>query len=158
MSQSNPPQLVNLHYSNVMDWLVLNGFIPSGTNSTGTTPQCVIDIDIQFAKLHFTENKVASVPPEIVCLIKGDINYMDATAVYAFLEKTEGKGCARNMFGLFKSEALKSWWNLLRSWEVGNLHLSHAINMLVKLLAHDVPYLQRKFQAAEKTVRTIDNR
>lgn len=158
MSEFNPSQLVNLHYSNVMDWLVLNGFVSPRIESTGTTPQCVIDIDIQFAKLHFTENKVASVPPEITCLMKSDITYVDATSIYNFLEQSEGKGCPRNIFGLFKSEALKSWWNLLRSWEKGNLHLSHAVNTLVKFLGHDIPFLQRKFQAAEKTVRTIDNR
>ena len=158
MSNFTPSQLINLHYSNVMDWLVTNELINTRMDNNDTTPQCVINIDIQFAKLHFSENKVASVPPEILHLMKGDITYYDAMTIFTFLEQSEGKGSARNVLGYFKSEALKSWWNLLRSWEKGNLHLIHAVSTLVKFLAHDEPNLQRRFEAAEKTVRTIDNR
>jgi hypothetical protein len=158
MLDYTPTQLVDIHYSNVPDWLIANSLVAAKNDNCGTTPQDVINIDIQFAKLHFSENKVASVPPEITQLLKGEISYVDALTIFAFLEQSEGTGSARNVFGLFKTEALKSWWTLLRSWEKGNLHLSHASATLVRRLSQDEPNLQRKFQAAEKTVRTIDNR
>lgn len=158
MLNYTPTQLVDIHYSNVPDWLIANNLVPPKNENSGTTPQDVINIDIQFAKLHFTENKVAGVPPEITHMLKGEISYVDAMAIFSFLEQSEGTGSARNVFGLFKTEALKSWWTLLRSWEKGNLHLSHASTILVRHLSQDEPNLQRKYQAAERTVRTIDNR
>lgn len=158
MTEFKPSQIVNLHYSNVMSWLLFNDLLSPNNGNHSASPQDIIDIDIQFAKLYFTENKVSSIPEEISSLIKGDITYVDAKTIYSFLERTEGRGSAKNVFGLFNSEAIKSWWTLLRSWEMGNLHICHAVNTLVKRLGIDEPNIERKYQAAEKTFRTIDNR
>jgi CDK5 regulatory subunit-associated protein 3 len=158
MSEYRPTRIVNLHYTNVMDWMLSSNLVNPKIVNPGTSPQDVIDIDIQFAKLYFTENKVASVPKEISNLIAGSITYIDAKKIYSFLEQTEGRGSAKNIFGLYNSEALKSWWTLLVSWVTNNLHIAHAVNTLVKRLGIDEPNLQRKYQATEKIFRTIDNR
>lgn len=158
MEEFNQPQVVHLHYSNILDWLQQKGLVTSRPGSYGGSGQDVVDIDIQFAKLHFTENKVSAVPDEISALVRSDITYIDAQAVFKFLEQSEGRGSAKNMFGLFNSAAIKSWWTLLRSWENGNLHIQHAVNILVQRLGVDEPNLERKHQAAEKIIRTIDNR
>lgn len=140
-----------------MEWfLLLNVVSPKPTS--GASAQDVVDINIQFARLHFTENKVASVPDEIAALVKGEITYLDATIIYSFLERTEGRGSAKNIFGMFHSEAIKSWWTLLRSWEVGNTHIHHGVKTLVSRFGVEEPNIERKYQAAEKIFRTIDNR
>ena len=158
MSEYHPTRIVNLHYTNVMDWMLSSNLVNPKTGNPGASPQDVIDIDIQFAKLYFTENKVASVPKEISTLVAGSITYIDAKKIYSFLEQTEGRGSAKNMFGIYNSEALKSWWTLLVSWVTNNLHIAHAVNTLVKRLGIDEPNLVRKYQATEKIFRTIDNR
>ena len=152
-----PPQIINIHYSNVTEWFLLLNVV-SPKLVSGASAQDVVDIDIQFARLHFTENKVASVPDDIASLVRGDITYLDASVIYSFLERTEGRGSARNIFGMFHSEAIKSWWTLLRSWEVGNTHIHHAVKTLVSRFGTDEPNIERKYQAAEKIFRTIDNR
>lgn len=158
MSEYHPTRIVNLHYTNVMDWMLSSNLVNPKTGNPGASPQDLIDIDIQFAKLYFTENKVASVPKEISTLVAGSITYIDAKKIYSFLELTEGRGSAKNIFGLYSSEALKSWWMLLVSWVTNNLHIAHAVNTLVKRLGIDEPNLERKYQATEKIFRTIDNR
>ena len=97
-------------------------------------------------------------PDDIASLVRGEITYLDATVIYSFLERTEGRGSARNIFGMFHSEAIKSWWTLLRSWEVGNTHIHHAVKTLVARFGTEEPNIERKYQAAEKVFRTIDNR
>lgn len=158
MAEYRPTRIVNLHYTNVMDWMLSSNLVNPRSGKPGASPQDIIDIDIQFAKLYFTENKVASVPKEISTLVAGSITYIDAKKIYSFLEQTEGRGSAMNIFGMYNSEALKSWWTLLLSWVTNNQHIAHAVNTLVKKLGTDEPNLERKYQATEKIFRTIDNR
>mmetsp|Transcript_33489 Transcript_33489/g.31963 ORF Transcript_33489/g.31963 Transcript_33489/m.31963 type:complete len:459 (+) Transcript_33489:185-1561(+) len=151
--------VVNIHYSNVMEWLQLNNFIPvPKNNGNSTSPQDIIDIDIQFAKSHFIGTKKAQLPENISTMLACDVTYFDARTILQYLVKTDGYGSERNIFGMFNSDALKSWWTLLRSWEKGNLHLVHAVAALVKMMGCDKPNIERKFRAAEQSVRTIDNR
>lgn len=155
----SPSSVVNLHYSNVMEWLQLNNFIPVLRNSGNTTsPQDIIDIDIQFAKSHFIGTKKTQLPESISTLLKYDVTYFDARTILRHLVKTDGYGSEKNMFGKFNTDALKSWWTLLRSWEKNNLHLAHAVTVLVKMISCDKPNIERKLHAAEHSIRTIDNR
>jgi CDK5 regulatory subunit-associated protein 3 len=145
-----------LHYTNVIDWLVSNGLAPDHGNYQAA--QEYMDIDIQFAKSHFTEEKLAAVKSEVASMIKSDITYLDAKRIFEYLEQTEKDSTAGTVFTYFTSEMLRSWQTLLRSWEKSNLHLVHATNRLVSWTGQDIPNLERKLLAAEKTVRTIDHR
>ena len=148
---------VDLHITAVQEWLAVNGYVPPGSNF-GALPE-VLDVELRFAKQHFTDDKLSTLPAEIAAIISyNDLTYFEALQVYKHLEHKDGNGSATNIFGIFHSDALKSWHGLLRSWERDNFHISHAASHLAKKAGLDVPSVTRKLQAAEKAMKTIDSR
>ena len=146
-------QIFDLHYSRILEWLVLTNLMPGGKGSQ--TAQGYVDIDIQFAKSHLKDAK--GLPSELTDLLQSEINYFDAQRILQYLEQIDG-GVQTTVFGLMGSEAVKSWWKLLRSWEKDNMHVRHASNQLIKMLNNDLENMKRKLFSAEKTLRTLDNR
>jgi CDK5 regulatory subunit-associated protein 3 len=149
-------QMVDLHYTNLVDWLISRGLAPD--LGSYQAAQEYMDIDIQFAKSHFTDEKLASIQHDIAAMIRKEITYLEAKQILHYLEQVEKQNSSGSLFAYFSSEPLKSWQTLLRSWEKGNIHLVHAANRLISKVGHEEPNLSRKLQAAENTVRTIDNR
>ena len=148
--------MMNLHVTEVADYLRTHQFVPA--DGYGPLAE-VLDVELRFAKQHFTDEKVSKLPAEVLDLLQSnEMTHYDAQQIYAYLEQSEGGGTAKNIFGIFNSSSLKSWWNLLRSWEKENFHINHAVNHLVKKSGVDVPNVARKLLAAEKALRTIDSR
>jgi uncharacterized membrane protein YeaQ/YmgE (transglycosylase-associated protein family) len=143
----------DLHYSRILEWLTLTGIIPGGKSQPQS--QSYIDIDIQFAKSHLREMK--NLPDEISAILIKDINYFEAQKIMRYLEQIDG-AIQNTVFGIIGSEAVKSWWKLLRSWENDNLHVKHASNQLIHMMNNDLENTKRKLFSAEKTLRTLDNR
>ena len=148
--------MMNLHATEVVDYLRTHQFVPA--DGYGPLAE-VLDVELRFAKQHFTDEKVSKLPAEVLDLLQSsEMTHYDAQQIYAYLEQAEGGGAAKNIFGIFNSSSLKSWWNLLQSWEKENFHINHAANHLVKKSGVDVPNVARKLLAAEKALRTIDSR
>ena len=146
-----------MHITTVQEWLAVNGFVPPGSNF-GALPE-VLDVELRFAKQHFTADKLAALPPELAATIShNDLTHVEAQQIYKHLEQKDGNGSATNIIGIFHSHALKSWHDLLRSWERDNFHISHAASHLAKKVGVDVQVVTRKLQAAEKAMKTIDSR
>ena len=148
--------MLNLHVTEVTEYLRTHQFVPAFGH--GALAE-VLDVELRFAKQHFTDDKVSKLPKEVLVLLQShEMTHYDAQQIYAYLEQTDGGGAAKNMFGIFHSSSLKSWWTLLQSWEKENFHIHHAANHLVKKSGVDVPNVARKLLAAEKALRTIDSR
>lgn len=148
---------VDLHLTAVSEWLIMNGLIPTGSEN-GRFPDS-LDVELRFAKQHFTDEKLRSLPPEIAVLLhSNEVTHLDAKRIFSYLEQVEGQGKATNVFGIFNSEALKSWWTLMRSWEKDNFHINQAVSNLAKKVGSEAPSIARKLHAAEKAMRTIDSR
>ena len=150
----NTTPIVDLHYTKLKEWLELYGIITEIHEGDSN----LISTEIQLAKSYFDENRVGLLPPNIAQELQSDISYLNAKNIFDYLEQFDGNGTARNVFGFFKSDALKSWWNLLRLWEKDNIHIAHSVHKLETYVGEIESAAERKLKAAEQSVRTIDNR
>jgi hypothetical protein len=161
--EDDVPDFVDLHYTRIVEWLQKNGFARIQTTDDHLKLKCKyiqqkLNASADAVQSHFKE-RALDIPSSIRELLelKLELTYFDALLLLHELEKQQGRS-ARNIFGFFNSVPLKAVWQLLRSWEVDNIHIYMGTEILCRKLGYKDARLEVDLHNIEKQLKAVECR
>ena len=157
------PDFIDLHCTRIVEWLQKNGFMLFQPTDDRLKLKCKfiqqqVDASAGAVEGYFKERTV-DIPSSIRALLelKLELTYFDAILLLHELERQEGRS-ARNVFGFFNSAPLKAVWQLLRSWEVDNIHIYMGTEALCRKLGYKDARLEADLQSIERQLKAVECR
>lgn len=85
----------------------------------------------------------------IIKLLSGQhINYFHCLKIITILKETEAD--SKNLFGRYGSQRMKDWQDIVSCYEVNNIYLAEAAQILMRNVAYEVPSLKKRITKLEQ--------
>ncbi|KAL3114551.1 hypothetical protein niasHT_014358 [Heterodera trifolii] len=135
---------IDIHSNKLLDWLISRRHCPKNWRDSVETVRTKIGHAIQ----DMPENE------QILAILSNAqyINYFHCKQIVDILRDTEKE--TKNIFGMYSSQRMKDWKEIISLYEKDNICLAEAANFLQRFVQYEVPALRKQIAKAENTSRS----
>lgn len=138
MDEQNIP--IDIHVNKLLDWLV------SRRHINKEWQQGVLEIREKI------NNAIQDMPAHdgILKLLSGQhINYFHCLKIVEILKETEAD--SKNIFGLYGSQRMKDWQDIISCYQKDNKYLAEVSQVLVRNVSYEIPNLKKQINKLWQT-------
>jgi len=158
MDSSNLP--IDIQCSKILNWILDRRHCPREWQKEVMKIRTKINLAIQDMPEH----------PSITELLSGStIHYFNCLSIIKILHETEKE--TRNIFGMYSSQRIKDWNNVVSLYQKNNIYLGEAASLLQRNVSYEIPSLKKqvhklqqmqdecdkKYQSATKSINEINH-
>ncbi|KAL1518236.1 hypothetical protein ABEB36_001889 [Hypothenemus hampei] len=130
---------IDINTTKLLDWLVSRRHVPKDWQSRILNVREKISNAIQDMPAH----------EDIVKLVIGQhINYFHCLKITEILKETEKD--SKNIFGMYGSQRMKDWQEILNLYQKDNIYLAEAATMLIRNVSYEIPSLKKQKQKLQQ--------
>lgn len=74
--------------------------------------------------------------------IFSDLNYFHCCQIVEILKETEAD--TKNLFGMYGSQRMKDWQEIVRLYQKDNVYLAESANILLRNVKYEVPGIKKQ--------------
>uniref|UniRef100_A0A183CC37 CDK5 regulatory subunit associated protein 3 n=1 Tax=Globodera pallida TaxID=36090 RepID=A0A183CC37_GLOPA len=132
---------IDIHSNKLLDWLLSRRHCPKNWREAVEAVRSKISHAIQ----DMPENE------QILTILSNAqyINYFHCKQIVDILRETEKE--TKNIFGMYSSQRMKDWKEIISLYEKDNVYLAEAANFLQRFVQYEVPALRKQIAKAENT-------
>lgn len=89
-------------------------------------------------------------------LLKKAIHYFNCVKIVEILKETEKE--SKNIFGMYSSQRMKDWNNIVSLYQKNNIYLAEAASILQRNVAYEIPALKKQIQKCQQQHTECDEK
>ena len=94
---------------------------------------------------------------EITSLLSGStIHYFNCAKIVEILKETEKN--SKNIFGMYSSQRMKDWTNIVSMYQKNNIYLAEASSILQRNVAYEIPALKKQINKCQQQSSECDEK
>ena len=91
---------------------------------------------------------------EITSLLSGSsIHYFNCVKIVEILKETEKN--SKNIFGMYSSQRMKDWANIVSLYQKNGIYLGEAASILQRNVAYEIPALKKQINKCQQQSMVI---
>ncbi|CAF0731185.1 unnamed protein product [Brachionus calyciflorus] len=138
---------IDIHLTKLLDWILDRRHCPRDWQKNVLPVRNKINQAIQDMPEH----------PEITSLLSGSsIHYFNCTKIVEILKETEKE--SKNIFGMYSSQRMKDWNNIVSLYQKNNVYLAEAASILQRNVAYEIPALKKQINKSQQLQTECDEK
>lgn len=138
---------IDIHLAKLLDWVLDRRLSPRDWQKSVLPIRNKINLAIQDMPEH----------EEITNLLSGSsIHYFNCVKIVEILKETEKN--SKNIFGMYSSQRMKDWSNIMSMYQKNNVYLGEASSILQRNVAYEIPALKKQINKCQQQSTECDEK